>query len=88
MFYLTCSSLINAQLKFQVADDMVNGALNMLQKMWNLVGTVANHLENETSYEGNDEKSRKLNDDMYKIRNSQLSMVKFPKYKKKKNNSS
>lgn len=59
---------------------MVNGALNLLQKMWNLVGTVANHLENDkhSQSEGNDEKSQKLNDEMYKTRNSQLSMVNHP----------
>jgi len=64
--------------KFKVADDMVNGALNLLQKMWNLVGTVATHLENGNRYqsENNDEKSGKLNEEMYKTRNSQLSMVK------------
>lgn len=60
---------------------MVSGTLSTFERIWELVGSVSAHLELGSRLEQNDatyaKEIEKLNSELFKIRNSQMSMVKF-----------
>lgn len=53
---------------------MVNGTLGIFQKLWELVGTAVSEIKNEPLIEDN--QNLNLKNEMFRVRNSQLSMVK------------
>ena len=59
---------------------MVNGTWATFQRIWSLVGAVLIHFESSANVQKKilDEKSR---EDLYKLRNSQLSLVVYLNFK-------
>lgn len=55
---------------------MVNGTLGIFQKLWELVGTACCVLETQKEELIEDDQNTNLKNEMFRVRNSQLSMVK------------
>ena len=58
---------------FLVSEDMIAGTLNLLKTIWSLVDDATTHLESNEKTQIKENK--KLNKELYQIRNTQLSMV-------------
>ena len=56
---------------------MINGTSNMMQTIWLLVGTVLNHIDGKAAIKAklNISDVQKLDNELFKIRNSSISMV-------------
>ena len=59
----------------QVSSDMVDGTFNTFQKIWTLVDLAGQHVNVKALIDESTDKSSKLNKDLHKTRNSQLSIV-------------
>ena len=55
---------------FSVSNDMIDGTVNIFEKIWKLVNKAAKMENCENNFD-------KMNKEIYEIRNKQLSMVKI-----------
>jgi hypothetical protein len=60
-----------------VNKDMVDGTMNLLKTVWSLIGSVITEFGKSNSQVKNREQFKKIKDEMYNIRNKNLSMVSY-----------